>query len=264
MPSKCLPAEVNEIGFKIYEKLMKEDAKSTFNYTKNLAVLERTEKLKMAKASYLNSIGKQLGKCLSGESKEFERLFELWEFSKVNESEIEFRLKSGREVRRIITIALSVVLNKNYRMVKDFVENVTSTLDDWETVDTLAVFVVSKLAVKNREDTFEMINRWITSENKWVRRLAVATIPPYIRAKKDEIEICLRILDKVMFDKDTDVRKAVSWALREMSKRDPEIVFQFLEKWASTKIREVQWIIRDGMRKLDDDMRRKLNDMMVS
>lgn len=72
------------------------------------------------------------------------------------------------------------------------------------------------------------MEEWIKSENKWIRRLAIATIPPYIRAKPEESMICLEFLERVMYEEDKDVKKAIGWALREVSKKDPESVFKFL------------------------------------
>jgi len=38
---------------------------------------------------------------------------------------------------------------------------------------------------------FPVLSEWIKSDDKWLRRLAVATIPPYIRARKNEAKVCL-------------------------------------------------------------------------
>ena len=110
--------------------------------------------------------------------------------------------------------------------------------------------VVVNLAIQRRGETFHLLNNWIHSENKWIRRLAVATIPPYIRARKTDSEFCLRLLEKAMLEIDRDVQKAVGWALREVSKKDPDSVFHFLMKWTGVEKKEVKWIIREGMKKL--------------
>ena len=74
--------------------------------------------------------------------------------------------------------------------------------------------VIVNLAVQNQKEIFSLMEQWINSDNKWLRRLAVATIPPYIRARKTESKICLEFLDKTMREEDKDVKKAISWALR--------------------------------------------------
>jgi 3-methyladenine DNA glycosylase AlkD len=71
------------------------------------------------------------------------------------------------------------------------------------------------------------MQEWIKSENKWIRRLAAATLTAYIRKRKTDSEICLHLLDKVMKEKDKDVKKAIGWALREITKKDSKSVFDF-------------------------------------
>lgn len=94
------------------------------------------------------------------------------------------------------------------------------------------------------------MRKWIKSKNKWIRRLAVATIPPYIRAEKTASKVCLELLDEAMREKDKDVKKAIGWALREITKKDPKSVFEFLQKWAKLEDKNTKWIIRNGMKKL--------------
>jgi 3-methyladenine DNA glycosylase AlkD len=60
--------------------------------------------------------------------------------------------------------------------------------------------------------------------------------------------MCLRLLDEMMREKDKDVKKAIGWALREITKKDPEAVFKFLQKWAKQD-KNARSIVRDGMKK---------------
>ena len=96
-----------------------------------------------------------------------------------------------------------------------------------------------------------------------MRRLAVATIPPYIRARETESKICLQFLDKTMREKDGDVKKAISWALREVTKKDPKSVFELLRKWAQVDDKNTKWIIREGMKKLSHEEQEKLRTLMI-
>jgi 3-methyladenine DNA glycosylase AlkD len=52
----------------------------------------------------------------------------------------------------------------------------------------------------------------------------VATIPPYIKARKMKSVICLEFLDKVM-EEDKDVKKTIGWALREITKKRSRVSF---------------------------------------
>lgn len=60
-----------------------------------------------------------------------------------------------------------------------------------------------------------------------------------------------KILDLVMEDKEKDIKKAVSWVLREITNRNPDEVAEFLTRWAkASSSKDVRWIIKDEMKKL--------------
>ena len=88
--------------------------------------------------------------------------------------------------------------------------------------------------------------------------MAVATIPPYIRAEKTESKVCLELLDEAMKEEDKDVKKAIGWALREITKKDPESVFEFLQKWSKVEDKNTKWIRKEGMKKLSNKEQEKL------
>jgi hypothetical protein len=59
------------------------------------------------------------------------------------------------------------------------------------------------------------------------------------------------ILDLVMEDRDKDIKKAVSWILREITKKNPNEVAEFLTRWAKANPgKDTRWIIKEGMKKL--------------
>lgn len=238
-----------EVAKLIYEKLKRGDIKSILSLIPKELEKEKTDKLKFTKTSVLNSIGKELGKLLFNEEWKFERLMELW--------------KRGRRDEKLITIsALEVISKKDYENSKQFVLEILNDISDWEICDQLALRVIINLALQNKKETFSMMNEWIKADNKWIKRLAVATIPPYIRAKNTESKNCLEFLDKVMKEKDKDVKKAVGWALREIAKKDSKAVFKFLQKWSKTGDGNTKWIIKEGMKKLTKEEQEELKSLI--
>ena len=66
-----------------------------------------------------------------------------------------------------------------------------------------------------------------------------------------------------MIDKEKDVTKAVSWILREITKKNPDKVARFLIKWAETKsTRNTKKIIKDGMKKLSEEKQNEISIIM--
>lgn len=58
--------------------------------------------------------------------------------------------------------------------------------------------------------------KWIKSNNKWVRRFGVVILRGYKKVKiTDKV---FKILAMVMEDGDRDIKKAASWILREITK----------------------------------------------
>jgi 3-methyladenine DNA glycosylase AlkD len=233
----------------IYKGLEKGDTQHVMSLINACLEKEKTDKLKLTPIPLLNSIGDELGKMLIGKEWSFDRLMDLWREGK-------------RDERLIVANALGRLSKVDYKNSKSFVLNILNDLSDWEICDQLALRVVVNLAVQNKNEVFSLMEEWIKSENKWIRRLAVATIPPYIRRERTESEICLQLLNKAMKEKDLDVKKAIGWALREITKKDPESVFEFLQKWAKVKDKNVRAIIKAGMKKLQKEKQEEIKSLL--
>ncbi|MHA1685684.1 MAG: DNA alkylation repair protein [Candidatus Heimdallarchaeaceae archaeon] len=239
-----------EIAELIYNHVSREDIRGTIDLISLKLENAKTEKIQLTKTPVLNAIGKELGKLLLKEERKFERLRELWKNGK-------------REEKLIVISALGWISKKDYENSKRFLALIIKDLEDWEICDQLALRVVVNLAVHNQAEIFSLMYQWLQSENKWIRRLAIATIPPYIRAKRTEAKVCLRLLEKTMNAEDKDVKKAVGWALREITKKDPIAAFEFLYKWAKQKNnKNTAWIIKDGMKKLDKEKQEILINLL--
>jgi len=166
--------------------------------------------------------------------------------------------KGKRDERLIVISALGEISKKDYENSKSFVLNILDDIPDWEICDQLAVKTVVSLVTQNKDEMFSLMEEWIKSKNKWIRRLAVAIITAHIRRAKTESKICLQLLNEVMKEKDRDVKKAVGWALREVTKKDPEAVFEFLQRWAKVKDKNVRSIIKQGMKKLSKEKQEEI------
>ncbi|MCR6624138.1 MAG: DNA alkylation repair protein [archaeon YNP-LCB-024-027] len=233
----------------VYKGLEKGDTQHVMSIINAYLEREKTDKLKLTPTPLLNSIGDGLGEMLIGKEWSFDRLMNLWREGK-------------RDERLIVVNALGRLSRVDYKNSKSFVLNILNDLSDWEICDQLALRVVVNLAVQNENEMFSLMEEWIKSRNKWVRRLAIATIPPYIRRKKRGSKMCLQILNKVMKEEDEDVKKAIGWALREVTKKYPESVFKFLQKWAKVKDKNVRAIIKAGMKKLQKEEQEEIKSLL--
>jgi len=127
-------------------------------------------------------------------------------------------------------------------------------IDSWEDVDTFACYLAGP-AWREHQVPDELIHRWACSEDRWWRRAAiVCTVALNNKARGGSgdttrtLEVC-RIL---VSDRDDMVVKAISWSLRELSRRDPDSVRAFLLEYngmlAPRVVREVKTKLTTGLK----------------
>jgi 3-methyladenine DNA glycosylase AlkD len=162
-------------------------------------------------------------------------------------------LDSGDWAERVV--AWEVLANHSgaFALVDDrLVEEMAEGLSDWGSVDLFGVTVLGQAWRKGRV-TDNRIIKWAKSPDRWLRRLAlVATVPLNSRARGGEgdSQRTLRICRLLVDDRDDTVVKALSWALRELSKRTPQIVEDFIsqneDRLAKRITREVRNKLKTG------------------
>ncbi len=108
-------------------------------------------------------------------------------------------------------------------------------LDNWASVDCYGVYVHGnawRLGILDDEDIIDLIR----DKDYWQRRLGVVSTIPLNQKAHGGIgdpQRTLMICEMVKDDYQDMVVKAVSWALRELAKREPEPVKEFLLKHES-------------------------------
>ena len=125
-------------------------------------------------------------------------------------------------------------------------------LDNWASVDHYSVGIFGVLwgmgVVQDRH-----IDTLLDSDNFWDRRVAVvSTVALNLKSRGGTgdtprtIAVCERVVD----DPHDMIQKALSWALRELSKRDRDAVYSFLDRFgnrlANRVVREVNHKLEFG------------------
>jgi 3-methyladenine DNA glycosylase AlkD len=129
-------------------------------------------------------------------------------------------------------------------------------MDSWDDVDVFACFL-SGPVWRVGQLTDAEIRRWARSPDRWWRRAAVvSTVPLNNRARggSGDPKRTLAICQLLLADRDPMVVKALSWALRELAKRDPTAVRQFITTHG-TKVpalvrREVRSKLETGLKSI--------------
>lgn len=113
--------------------------------------------------------------------------------------------------------------------------SLTKNMDNWVSVDMFCLSVTGYCWRTGVLDD-QTIVQWAGDENLWFRRMAlVSTVPLNLRARggTGDTTRTLHICSLLVDDRQDMVVKAMSWALRELSKSDKQAVEQFMEQHAA-------------------------------
>jgi 3-methyladenine DNA glycosylase AlkD len=105
-------------------------------------------------------------------------------------------------------------------------------ISDWDEVDCFSIYL-SGPAWQRRQIADAVVLSWARSSDRWWRRAAlVSTVPLNSKAHGGggDGPRTLRVCRMLEDDRDPMVVKALSWALRELAKRNPKSLRDFLAK----------------------------------
>jgi 3-methyladenine DNA glycosylase AlkD len=97
-------------------------------------------------------------------------------------------------------------------------------------VDTFSLYL-SGPAWRDHRVPDSLIRSWARSRDRWWRRAAVVStvaLNSKARGGTGDAKRTLMICEMLKADRDDMVEKAVSWALRELAKRDPSSAREFI------------------------------------
>jgi 3-methyladenine DNA glycosylase AlkD len=127
-------------------------------------------------------------------------------------------------------------------------------ISSWGDVDSFACYLSGVVWRKGGIDDAE-VHAWAASRDRWWRRTAlVSTIPLNnpARGGHGDPRRTLEMCDLLKADRDDMVVKALSWALRELAKKEPELVAEYLNEaeseLASRVVREVRNKLETGLK----------------
>jgi hypothetical protein len=106
-------------------------------------------------------------------------------------------------------------------------------IQSWGEVDYFACYIAGP-AWRQNNISDQLVMSWAKSPNRWWRRAAIVSTVPlnnHARGGQGDVNRTLKICRMLIRDRDEMVIKALSWALRELSKRYPAPVSAFLEQY---------------------------------
>ena len=183
------------------------------------------------------------------------------------------------EMRRVALAFLRRSLPDDPERTWQLIRRLGRRASDWISVDALAGLVAE--GILREPFRWAEIEQLVYAESPWERRLVAATVAVLRSAARGlaargriagrlgpaDVFRGLAVIGSLIGDADPNVRKALSWALRELAPVDRTAVAAFLraqaERAAADRDGNRAWVIRDALVKLDrgeaEAIRRRLS-----
>jgi 3-methyladenine DNA glycosylase AlkD len=111
------------------------------------------------------------------------------------------------------------------KQIFDFYLKNTKNINNWDLVDLSSRDIVGNyLLDKDKSILYQLAN----SKDLWEKRIAIISTSEFIR--KSQFDDTIKISEILLKDKHDLIHKAVGWMLREVGKRNQEILESFLKK----------------------------------
>ena len=125
----------------------------------------------------------------------------------------------------------------------DFLRNTVSKHQNWKVQEILAMAFDNHCKSIGYENAVPLITDWLSDANPNVRRAASEGLRVWTSRPcfKDHPSVAIRLLSDRKTDSSEYVRKSIGNALKDISKKHPELVFDEIHKWdvSSKEIKQV-------------------------
>lgn len=123
-------------------------------------------------------------------------------------------------------------------------------VNNWDLVDVTAPIIGAYLVGEN--DPYPLLEKLVRSKSLWERRVAIIFTFAFIRS--GELDPTIEISRRLLKDDHDLIHKAVGWMLREVGKRDIQILRAFLNENAQQMPRTM---LRYAIEKMSEAERKK-------
>ncbi len=125
----------------------------------------------------------------------------------------------------------------------------TKNINNWDLVDLTAHKIVGEFLInKKRDKLYELAQ----SKILWEKRISIISTFAYI--KDEEFKDTLRIAEILLNDEHDLIHKAVGWMLREIGKKNQEVLETFLKKHYKNMPRTM---LRYSIERFEEELRKK-------
>jgi 3-methyladenine DNA glycosylase AlkD len=156
----------------------------------------------------------------------------------------------GREGRIVAVVALGPMELADPERVVPVLYDLVQSCVFWEDCDQLAMKALEPVLRKDPENWLERLGPWVGDENKWVRRAAMTAIGRLPMKQPAYTARCVELVGPALGDPDTDVKRALSFALRLCARGDTAPVNAFVRAHRDMTDADSLWVLCDLMRSM--------------
>jgi len=134
-------------------------------------------------------------------------------------------------IHEVRLCALIILVNQykkgNFSKIFEYYIRQINFINNWDLVDSSAPYIVGDY-LYNNPDERSILFDFVHSENLWVRRISI--VSTFTLIKNNQFNETLQIAKILLNDKHDLIHKAVGWMLREVYKRDQDLIRTFLKQ----------------------------------
>ena len=174
----------------------------------------------------------------------------------ISDSDLDILLVNKIHEYRLLGLIILTyqIKDADINIQKEIVDKYLKNLDyvnNWDLVDVSAANILGKYLF-NTED-YSLLYELSKSTNLWYKRISI--VSTWYLISQGELETTLNIVDNLLEDKHDLIHKACGWMLRELGKKDQELLTDYLKKNYSKLPRTM---LRYAIEKYSENIRKRI------
>ena len=168
----------------------------------------------------------------------------------------------GREGRVVTLIPLGKMELAAPNTIVPLLKEMCRSCITWEDADRLAMNGLEPIVRKEPETWLPEVENWLEDDNKWVKRAGVTVMGRLPMKQPTYTKRCLAGAERLLFDEDTDVKKATSFAIRLCTRGEIAPVRDFLAQHVPPSNPAAAWVLCDAIRSMAKQFLPEFTDLL--
>jgi len=156
----------------------------------------------------------------------------------------------GREGRVVAVYPLGSMELVDPKKLLPLILDACRTCLTWEDADQLSMRALEPIVRKDPQIWLPALEPWLVDENKWVRRAAVTAIGRLPMKHPAYTALCLELAGSLLYDREMDVKRATSFAIRLSARGEMAEMVKFLEAQVPPTNPAATWVLCDVIRSM--------------